>query len=103
MPSVIGALHSSQTPCAIAEQLTETNGDGGGNRFAFVEDIVEVLARDTKQSGDLAPGLARRGGSHPRAAIPLGKSGTGLGRALAADSPLLQRAADGPVHRRECA
>src|ERR1019366_1567641 len=23
MPSVIGALHSSQTPCAIAEQLTE--------------------------------------------------------------------------------
>ena len=81
MPGIICALHSRPDPSTIAEQLTEPDGDGRGNRFALVEDIVEVLAGDPKQGGDLAPGLAGRRDSHPRAAIRLGESGTGSGRA----------------------
>ena len=61
IPSIICALHSRPDPGAIAEQLTEPDGDGRGNRFPLVEDIVEMLARDTKQGGDLTPGLAGRG------------------------------------------
>src|SRR6266550_6467200 len=60
IPSIICALHSRPDPSTIAEQLTEPDGDGRGNRFALVEDIVEMLARDPKQGGDLAPGLAGR-------------------------------------------
>ena len=36
IPSVISALHPNPDPGAIAEQLTETDGDGRGNRFALV-------------------------------------------------------------------
>jgi hypothetical protein len=54
------ALHSRPDPSAIAEQLTERDGDGRGTRLALVEDIAEILARDPKQGGDLAPGLAGR-------------------------------------------
>ena len=54
IPSIICALHSRPDPSAIAEQLTEPDGDGRGNRFALVEDIVETLARDPKQSGNSA-------------------------------------------------
>ena len=48
-------LHSRPDPSAVAEQLTEPNGDVRENRLALVEDIVEMLARDPKQGGDLAP------------------------------------------------
>ena len=60
IPSIICALHSRPDSSAIAEQLTEPDGDGRGNRFALVEDILEMRAGDPKQGGDLAPGLAGR-------------------------------------------
>ena len=43
-----------QTPAPSPKQLTEPDGDGRGNRFVLVENIVETLARDPKQSGDSA-------------------------------------------------
>ena len=60
IPSIICTLHSRPDPSAIAKQLTEPDSDGRGNRLALVENIIEMLARDPKQGGDLAPGLARR-------------------------------------------
>jgi hypothetical protein len=52
IPSIICALHSRPDSGAIAEQFTEPDSNGRGNRFALVEDIVEMLAGDTKQGGD---------------------------------------------------
>jgi len=54
-------MTDEEKPLSIAEQLTEPDGDGRGNRFALVKDIVKMLAGDPKHGGDLAPGLASRG------------------------------------------
>jgi hypothetical protein len=60
IPSIICALHSRPDPSAIAEQLTEPDGNSRGNGFVLVEDIVEMLAGDPKQGSDLALSLAGR-------------------------------------------
>ena len=76
-------MHSHPRPhsSAIAKQFTEPDGNGRGNRFALVKDVVEMLARDPKQGGDLAPGLASRRDHILTQQFAWVSSGTGSDRA----------------------
>src|SRR5215213_4507536 len=60
MPSVVGALHSDPDTRSVPEQLAEANGDGRGNWFFLVQDVIEVLTRDAEQARDLRLGPSSR-------------------------------------------
>src|SRR5215211_1488307 len=53
VPRVVRGLHPDPDAGAVAEQLAEAHGDGGGHGLSLIEDVVEVLARDAEQTCDL--------------------------------------------------
>jgi hypothetical protein len=59
VPSIVSGLHTGPHATAVAEQLAETNRNGRRHRLALSQDIVEVLAGNPEQAGDL--GLAPAG------------------------------------------
>jgi hypothetical protein len=60
VPGIVGALHPHPNTCPVAEQLAEPDCEGGGHRLALRQDVVEVLAGNTEQRGDLGLALAGR-------------------------------------------
>jgi hypothetical protein len=56
MPRIVGALHPG--PDSGAQKLAEAHGDGGRYRLSFPQDVVDVLARNSEQAGDLPLGPA---------------------------------------------
>src|SRR5579872_349450 len=56
MPRIVSGLHSRPDSGAVAKELAEPDRDRRGHRFSFLQDIVEMLARNREQSGDLGFG-----------------------------------------------
>src|SRR5258708_34310595 len=52
MPRIVGGLHPGPDSCAVAKELAEPNRDGRRYRLLFLQDVVEMLARNPEQSGD---------------------------------------------------
>src|SRR5829696_9325223 len=53
VPRIMGRLHPDPDAGAVAEQLAEAHGNGGGHGLSLIEDVVEVLTRDAEQTCDL--------------------------------------------------
>src|SRR5882757_3614451 len=56
MPRIVSGLHSRPDSCAVATELPEPDCDRRVHRLSFPQDIVEMLARNREQSGDLGFG-----------------------------------------------
>lgn len=52
----VRGLHAHPNSGAVAKKLAEPNRYGRRHRFALTQDIVEMLARDAEQLGDLGFG-----------------------------------------------
>ena len=49
VPRIIGGLHSKPNVGAVAERLAEPNRHFGRDRLLFVQDVVEMLARNAER------------------------------------------------------
>src|SRR5258706_819351 len=56
----MGARHRPQDARPITKKLAKPDRYGGGYRLALLKNVIEVLAGDTQESGDLRLGLAGR-------------------------------------------
>src|SRR6202041_915355 len=58
VPSVVGGLHPGPDSRPVAKKFAEPNCNGWRHRLSFLQDVVEVLARNPEQAGDLRLGAA---------------------------------------------
>src|SRR6266436_4751268 len=58
MPGIVGGLHPRPNSRAVAEKLAEPDRHGRGHRLFFLQDIVKMLTRNPKQSGNFRLGAA---------------------------------------------
>jgi hypothetical protein len=56
----MGALHPAPDVSAVTKKLAKPDRHGGGYRLALPKNVVEVLAGDPQERGNLRLGLAGR-------------------------------------------